>query len=156
MTEPDLALAMRRIADEAAIIRIANSLDRAVDAKQWDLARSFFADAIRTDFGDGPSAPGPSDALIGAWRANLGPRKSSFHLRGDHVVDVHGDQAVITSTGYAWNKMEGQGDPLWEVWGCYRYELERVGAKWRITLFAFHATHERGNMWVKTTPSPAA
>jgi hypothetical protein len=131
MTEPDLALAMRRIADEAAIIRIANSLDRAVDAKQWEMARSFFAERIRTDFGS---------------------KKTSLHLRGGHVVDVHGDAAVVTSSAYAWNRMEGKGDPLWEVWGQYRYELERVGAKWRITLVSFHPTHERGNDWVKTTP----
>jgi hypothetical protein len=33
MTDPDYGMAMRRIADEAAIIRVANALDGAVDAK---------------------------------------------------------------------------------------------------------------------------
>ncbi|WP_342359120.1 nuclear transport factor 2 family protein [Terrarubrum flagellatum] len=148
---PDLA----RIADELAIIRIANALDKAVDGKNWTKARSYFADQVRVDFsslGAGPAATIPSDDLIGGWRANLGPKKTSLHVRGNHIVDIDGDSAVITSNGYAWNRMEGNGDPLWEVWGDYRYELKRIAGAWRITAFTFNMTHERGNMWVKSTP----
>jgi hypothetical protein len=152
MTDPDYGMAMRRIADEAVIIRIANALDGAVDGKDWAKARSFFAENIKVDLGDGVK-PMAADELIGMWSGNLGPKKTSLHLRGNHVVEVHGDHAVILSNAYAWNRMEGNGDPLWEVWGHYRYELERASAHWRITLFSFHPTHERGNQWVKTTPS---
>lgn len=153
MTDPDYGMAMRRIADEAVIIRIANALDGAVDSKDWARARSLFAERIQADFGDG-SISMAADELIGMWRANLGPKKTSLHLRANHVVEVHGDHAIILSNAYAWNRMEGNGDPLWEVWGHYRYELERASAQWRITLFSFRTTHERGNVWVKTTPSP--
>jgi hypothetical protein len=51
--------------------------------------------------------------------------------------------------------MEGNGDPLWEVWGHYVHELRRTAAGWRVTAFTFVKTNERGNEWVKTTPSPA-
>ena len=32
------------LADERAVIRIADAIDRAVDAQDWKLARSYFAD----------------------------------------------------------------------------------------------------------------
>ena len=49
---------------------------------------------------------------------------------------------------------KGNGDPLWEVWGNYTHELQRTSAGWKVTAFTFVKTNERGNMWVKTTPSP--
>lgn len=153
MTDPDYGMALRRIGDEAAIIRLANALDAAIDGKDWVKARSLFAERITVDLGDAAKSM-TADELVGGWRANLGPKKTSLHVRGNHIVEGHADHAVVTSNAYAWNRLEGNGDPLWEVWGHYRYELERAGAQWRITQFGFRATHERGNMWVKTTPSP--
>jgi hypothetical protein len=148
---------LRRVADEAAVIRIVNEIDVAVDRKDWAKARSFFADELRADFtslAGGQPATIKADALIGAWRTNLGPKKTSLHLRGNHLVTLEGDRARVTSHGYAWNKMEGNGDPLWEVWGHYTHELQRTPQGWRVTAMTFVMTHERGNMWVKTTPSP--
>jgi hypothetical protein len=40
----------RTLADERAVIRIADSIDRAVDAQDWRLARSYFADRVTVDF----------------------------------------------------------------------------------------------------------
>src|SRR6476659_8437786 len=34
------------LADERAVIRIADAIDRAVDAQDWKLARSYFADRV--------------------------------------------------------------------------------------------------------------
>ena len=63
-----------------------------------------------------------------------------------------GDRATVQSNGYAWNCMEGNGDPLWEVWGTYEHRLLRSGAGWKVDGFIFRMTHERGNPWVKATP----
>ncbi|MEL6318060.1 MAG: nuclear transport factor 2 family protein, partial [Pseudomonadota bacterium] len=93
--------------------------------------------------------------LVGGWSANLGPKKTSYHQRGYVHVTVAGDEAVAVSNGYAWNRMEGNGDPLWEVWGRYEHTLTRTGAGWKVDGMTFEATHERGNMWVRDTPSPA-
>ena len=46
--------------------------------------------------------------------------------------------------------MEGNGDPLWEVWAVYEHAFERIGGAWKVTGFTFRMTHERGNLWVKT------
>lgn len=48
--------------------------------------------------------------------------------------------------------MEGNGDPLWEVWGTYEHHLTRFADGWKVDGFVFRMTHERGNPWVKNTP----
>lgn len=150
-------VSLRGLADEAAVIRVTNEIDVAVDRKDWAKARSFFADEVRIDFtslaGGQPSTI-KADALIGAWRGNLGAKKTSLHLRGNHLVTLEGDRARVYSHAYAWNRMEGNGDPLWEVWGHYTHELARTPQGWKVTAMTFTMTHERGNMWVKTTPAP--
>jgi hypothetical protein len=145
------------VADERAVIRIADAIDRAVDAQDWRLARGYFADRVTVDFsslGGQPAATIASDDLIGIWAANLRGSKTSLHLRTNHqvAVDADGDAVTVFSNGYAWNRMEGNGDPLWEVWGTYEHHLTRLGAGWVVDGFTFRMTHERGNPWVKTTP----
>ncbi|MEM9489185.1 MAG: nuclear transport factor 2 family protein, partial [Myxococcota bacterium] len=114
------------LADELAVQRIPTELEVAVDNKDWERARSFFADEIDVDFSSLSGAPPariPADDLVSAWATNLGPHKHSHHQRGGALVTLEGDSAVVYSQGYAWNRMEGNGDPLWEVWGNYTHEL---------------------------------
>ncbi len=148
---------VQRLADELAVIRITNEIDVAVDRKDWAKARSFFAEELRADFTSmtgGQQATIKSDDLIKDWSPNLGPKKTSLHLRGNHLVTLNGDKASVYSPAYAWNRREGNGDPLWEVWGHYIHEMQRTTTGWKVTAFTFVKTNERGNMWVKTTPPP--
>lgn len=144
------------ISDVDALISVANGLDVAVDAKDWVKARSYFADRIDVDFtslAGGEPATIPSDGLISGWQGNLFAEKKSFHLRGNHVVEVDGDTARMTSHGYAWNKLDAlqqNGGALWEVWGVYEYDFSRIENTWKITSFTFRATHQRGNPAVRT------
>ncbi|MEM9027376.1 MAG: nuclear transport factor 2 family protein [Pseudomonadota bacterium] len=147
-----------RAADELAIQRVPTEIEIAVDRKDWVRARSFFADTIRVDFSSlsgQPPATIKADDLIKAWSTNLGPKKQSHHQRGHGLVTINGDTAVIYSQGYAWNRMEGKGDPLWEVWGNYTHKLQRTPDGWKVTDFTFEVTHQRGNTWVRDTPSPS-
>ena len=146
---------VQRLADEAALIRITNAIDVAVDRKDWAAARAFFAPELRADFTSlvgGAPAVIPADELIAGWAANLKGSKTSLHLRTNHLVTLSGDRATVTSNGYAWNRMEGNGDPLWEVWGTYVHTLVRTPEGWKVDGFTFVKTHERGNLWVKSTP----
>ena len=60
----------------------------------------------RRKFGS-ESATSPADELIAGWSANLGPSKTSFHLRGSHRVTFTGlGEVVMPSHGYAWNRLE--------------------------------------------------
>ena len=150
------------VADRLELVRIADALDAAVDAKDWTLARSLFADTIRVDFTSlvgGEPGEMPADNLIAGWSGNLTQEKTSFHLRGNHRLTFTGaDSATMLSHGYAWNRMErgarkeNGGEALWEVWGTYRHDFERSGKGWLITGMTFNATAQRGNSFVRDTP----
>ncbi|MEO0918603.1 MAG: nuclear transport factor 2 family protein [Pseudomonadota bacterium] len=150
------------LVDRAEMIRIADAIDAAVDAKDWDAARAMFTDEIRVDFTSlvgGEPASIPSDALIAGWSANLTAEKESFHLRGNHRITFEGeDAAIMQSHGYAWNRMEAGalpengGEALWEVWGTYEHGFERTENGWRVNAMTFTATAERGSEYVRNTP----
>ncbi|WP_227268521.1 nuclear transport factor 2 family protein [Roseobacter weihaiensis] len=153
---------LETLVDQAEMIRIADAIDAAVDAKDWRAARAQFTDEISVDFTSltgGSPATIPADALIEGWSANLSGEKQSFHLRGNHRITFDGaDAAVLHSHGYAWNQMasgalaENGGDALWEVWGTYVHGFERTQDGWRVNAMTFTATAERGNAYVRNTP----
>lgn len=155
-------LSMENLLDRAEMIRVADAIDAGVDAKNWDLTRSFFTDEITVDFTSlvgGEPATVPADGLIAGWSANLTAEKTSFHLRGNHSVTFHSaDSATMMSHGYAWNRMdsgalpENGGEALWEVWGTYMHGFERTDDGWKVNAMTFTATAERGNPFVRTTP----
>lgn len=143
------------VATRAELIRIADGIDTAVDAKDWRRARSFFAPNVAVDFsslGGGAPSTITGEQLIDGWATNLKPSKTSFHARTNHQVVIEGERATMTSHGYAWNRLEGNGEPLWEVWGVYTHRFERADGGWRVTGLSLKVSHERGNMWVKATP----
>ncbi|MEM8555201.1 MAG: nuclear transport factor 2 family protein [Pseudomonadota bacterium] len=158
----DTSYTVERLLDETQMIRIADGLDAAVDGKDWDAARGFFADTIDVDFTSlvgGEPMTIPADGLIAGWSSNLTAEKTSFHLRGNHRVTFDGPEAAtLDSHGYAWNRLdrgalpENGGDPMWEVWGTYSYDFARSEDGWKITSFTFNATAERGNPFVRNTP----
>ncbi len=150
------------IVDHAEMVRIADAIDAAVDAKDWEAARGFFTDTIDVDFTSlvgGEPATIPADALIDGWSGNLAGEKESFHLRGNHRITFDGpDAATMTSHGYAWNRMpsgdlpENGGEDLWEVWGTYEHGFTRTEGGWRVDAMTFTATAQRGSEYVRDTP----
>jgi hypothetical protein len=150
-----------RLADEAALRRLADTLDHAVDTKDWALARAQFAERVRLDMsslGGGPPAEIAADDLVAAWRRAFQGGKTSLHLRTNHLVRLEGDAASMTSHGYAWNRLPGgvlgPEPALWEVWGRYDYRAVRGPEGWRITAFTFNALHQRGDVRVPATVLP--
>ena len=144
----------------AELIRIVDAIDRAVDAKDWAVARSYFADELTVDFqslSGQPAARVAADGLVSAWATNLTAAKTSLHMRSNHQVFLAEGQASVVSAGYAFNRMEGAGDPLWEVWGTYEHSLAKTEAGWKVDGMKLTVAHQRGNMWVRdTVPAPDA
>ncbi|MEM7644040.1 MAG: nuclear transport factor 2 family protein [Pseudomonadota bacterium] len=150
------------LVDRAEMIRIADAIDAAVDAKDWDAARGFFTETIDVDFTSlvgGEPATIPADGLIEGWSGNLTAEKQSFHLRGNHRITFDGpDAATMVSHGYAWNRLErgalpeNGGEALWEVWGSYEHGFTRTEDGWRVEAMTFDATAQRGNAFVRDTP----
>ncbi|MGF1525626.1 MAG: nuclear transport factor 2 family protein [Candidatus Competibacterales bacterium] len=135
------------VEDRLAIIETASQLDTAVDAKDWTAVEGLFADRVTFVFGQGEPRQMSGSEIAALWAANLYAEKTSFHLRGDHVVVFEGsDRGTLYSKAYAWNRLEGlPGGDLYEVWGDYTYDVVRHGGTWRITRFAFQPRLERGN-----------
>jgi len=141
---PDQALV-----DREAIRRLVDEIDNAVDAKDWELCRSFFTDEIYADFTSlAGGEPGriPADGLVGAWRTNLYADKKSLHMRSNHRITLNGDRAEAFSKGYALNILDRPtGSDLWEVWGNYTHTLERSSGGWKCSGMTFVVTYARGN-----------
>ena len=174
-----------RAEDIAAIQQVAVAIDHAVDEKRWADIPRFFAKEITVDVtslaGGSPAVVTP-EQLADGWAANLGTgfgqsAKTSFHQRGPGIVRIKGNKATLISKGYSWNRMEDTrpegGEPLWEVWGTYTYDLRRrarpragdatagtdgaPGRKrspWVVTAMTLDVAAQRGNDWVRDTPSP--
>ncbi|SDT05702.1 nuclear transport factor 2 family protein [Microlunatus soli] len=145
---------LQEVLDRIAIQDVVNGIDNATDAKDWALARSYFADRIIVDFG-ALSGAGPqqmaADDLIAAWTENLFPAKLTFHLAGNHQITVDGDRAVCVSKGYALNVLTTkQEDNIWEVWATYTHRLERTPDGWLCTEMALDVVTTRGDDAVRT------
>jgi hypothetical protein len=122
---PDAA-ALERVVAEWRLMAVTDAIDRAVDDKDWDEVRSFFADELLVSLPGAEPGAMSADDLVGAFQANLYEEKASFHLRGNHLVTIDGDSAIVRSSGYAWNRVEGlEGGDLWEVWDHYEHRFER-------------------------------
>lgn len=136
------------------LIRLTDALDRATDDKDWAMARSLFAADVWADFASlsgQPAATVSGDSIVDGWRQNLTAAKTSQHARSNHQVSLDGDRATVRSVAQAWNRMDGNGDPLWELWGVYEHRFRREGARWAIDGMTLQVTHQRGNFWVRDT-----
>ena len=141
------------VAEVQELIRIADTLDAAVDGKNWEAATALFFDRVLVGLPDTEPMIMTGPELVGQWADNFGDAKTSLHLRTNHRVHIAGDTARLDSHFYACNRMEGNGEPLWEIWGTTIHNFTRsIGGEWRISGFAFTPGHERGNDWVKSTP----
>lgn len=145
---------LRHLLDLEDIRVVVDGIDSAVDAKDWARCRAYFTDEIWVDFaalGGGPASRMPADDLVASWRRNLYADKASFHLRGNHLIEVGEAAARVRSQGYALNQLDRPlGGDLWEVWATYAHELVRTSAGWRCSAIGITAVrHARGNEMVR-------
>jgi hypothetical protein len=73
---------LARLVDEAALRRVADTLDHAVDTKDWAVARAQFADRLTLDMsslGAGPAAEVAAEELVAGWRRAFQGAKTSLH-----------------------------------------------------------------------------
>ena len=146
-------MSLEQLVEESAIRRVVDEIDNACDLKEWERLRTYFADRVTADFtslSGGEPAEISADDLVGAWKTNLFPEKKTFHLRGNHVIDVVGERAMVLSKGYAFNLLErGDVTGLWEVWGNYTHSLIKTAAGWKIDGMKLDVLHQRGDARVR-------
>jgi ketosteroid isomerase-like protein len=153
-SETPAQVSQQKLADEMEIRRVVDEIDNAVDAKDWAKARTFFADKVAVDFtslAGGKPAQITADELVGGWRTNLYADKKSFHLRGNHRIQINGNWAEAFSKAFAFNLLEkGKVTGLWEVWGNYTHTLERTKDGWKVSGMTLEVIYQRGDEKVRT------
>jgi hypothetical protein len=135
--------------DRTEIIDFVNEIFAAVDAKDWDGAKKLFESTVTADFtslNGGEPGKVASAELVDGWRKGLRDgQDSSFHLVGNHRVDINGDIAIVVLKGYAYNLAAPEfGGGLWEAWGTYEVLVRRAPTGWLVTGMSFFASHTRG------------
>ncbi|NWG52399.1 MAG: nuclear transport factor 2 family protein [Hydrogenophilaceae bacterium] len=149
----ELAARVRVLEDERAVMRVADALDEAVDAKDWERARSLFTDQVEADFTslDAENAGQVSaDELVANWRRNLHPGKTSQRSRSGEVVVINGDEATMTSQGHVRYEIPARADMnVWEGWGRFEHRFTRTPQGWRISGFKFTLTRQAGEASVR-------
>ena len=140
---------IQRLLDENEIRSVIDGYDVAVDAKQWDKVRSYFADEVQfdaTSLEGGEPMVINSDDMVGQWAVILFEEKKSNHMRTNFVIEVDGDTATAFSKGYSLNIMDlDNGSDLWEVWGDYTHKLKRTPQGWKINGMRYDKVYARGN-----------
>jgi len=159
----ELTARVQVLEDERELMRVAEALDEAVDAKNWEAARALFTDQVEADFTslEAPNAGTVSaDELISNWRRNLHPGKLSSRARNSEVVVVDGDNATMTSQGHVRYEIPARTDlNVWEGWGRFEHKFTRTPEGWRISGLKFTLTREAGEANVRADaldPEPAS
>ena len=141
---------LRLLMDEHEIRSVLDRVDLAVDAKDWEKVRGFYADEVEFDAASLEPDVQPrrmnADEMIAGWKKILFEGKKSNHMRSNYEIMVDGDSATVNSKGYSLNILAtGRGSDLWEVWGDYVHTLTREKDGWKITGLTFNTVYARGN-----------
>jgi ketosteroid isomerase-like protein len=123
--------------DKSAIIDIVNKIGIMADLREWQAARSAFADQVVFDYTaifGGQANMISADTQMQQWDAFF---KSTFkttqHLIGSHVVTVTGDRAVSQSHFQAHHTYLNSQKKDWILAGTYTHELVRTQDGWKVT-----------------------
>ncbi len=131
--------------DSAKVIAVVASIPLAVDLGRYDLAEAAFAPEIVIDYsslwGGEPQRTTPA-ALMDAWRGLVPGFDATRHELLDVEARIDGDAAEATA------RVDGRhwiGDALWRPIGLYRWALERLDGRWKVTAMTFTLTREIGD-----------
>ena len=130
---------------------VADTLARfvlAVDDHDWETVRSCLAETLRRDYRSLTGAE-PDQisgrALAGEWEGVLTGLDAHQHLLGAPLVEVEGDEARAAANVTATHVLDGDAGSPWVVGGTYRFELERLEGRWRITALTLDTRWQTGD-----------
>ncbi len=131
--------------ESAKVIALVSSIPLAVDLGRYDLAEAAFAPEIAIDYTSlwgGELQRTTPGALMGAWRGLVPGFDATRHELREVEAQVEGERAVATAfvDGRHWI-----GDALWRPIGTYRWTLEKIDGRWKVTAMTFAMTQEIGD-----------
>ena len=131
--------------ESAKVIALVSSIPLAVDLARYDLAEAAFAPEVVIDYtslwGGEPQRMTPG-ALMDAWRGLVPGFNATGHELKDVEAQVDGDRATATAFVDARHWI---GGALRRPIGAYRWMLNRVDGRWKVTAMTFAMTREVGD-----------
>ena len=130
--------------DVAAIKTVVESVAVLADCGNFEALEQLYADEVLVDYtslsGGEPELKSPQ-ALMSEWAGVLPGFERTRHAISNIEVNVTGSRATATADVIADHYVAGL---YWQVAGDYRYELVRMGERWRIVAATFNLSDELG------------
>lgn len=115
--------------DRLAVGDVIATYARALDTRNWELAKSQFTPgALAYEV----KTPGP-EAIVAMNRSRLAPCGPTMHFLGHQTVRFEGERAFAVTQVRAFHQGRGATEGItYEVMGEYHDELVKVGDRWLI------------------------
>jgi hypothetical protein len=143
---------VQALADRLAIAELLADYCTALDSRDWDGLRRFFAPGAGCDYGS-LGSPRGVDAIIALISGTLRTLDATQHLIGNVTAAVDGDEA--TAGCYLISEHVRTGTPGGEhytIGGRYADRLVRTPEGWRVTSRTLHRMWTAGNREVVQRP----
>jgi SnoaL-like domain len=115
-----------------------------IDSRDWKLFRSIFTDEIQVYLGPPTEQRGLRNVRADKFTEQVTGVISRFavtqHFLTDYHIEVHGNDAVCIS--YMQARHFNQGQPTWDMYGYYTYNLVRTDDGWKIPKYTLTVTWE--------------
>ena len=142
--------AARVVLERMETADVAHRYATAIDAKDWTLLRTVFADEVEADFrsfGSREVYRGGAAGWVDAIRETIAGMDATQHLMANHVHAFDGaDRCTLTTYLRAEHFLiNDRGDDSYTVGGFYVWRLVRAASGWRAAAYALNVTWARGN-----------
>ncbi|MBX7151471.1 nuclear transport factor 2 family protein [bacterium] len=149
-TDQKLAMQVRMLTDQNAIMDVINDLFVSTDNRDWSKVQSCFADTVLFDMtsltGGEPTRLTPQQ-ITGGWETGLKDLKAIHHQAGNYKIAVTGNEADAFCYGIASHYFPNPTDRNTRTFvGSYNFHLRKIGETWRIDRFKFNLKYLDGNL----------
>ena len=136
------------LVDRQAIVDTVVRYAWALDMKDWEMARSCFADEIDVDYSDlrGPGPQRISAEDFVALRREALDHLKTHHLNTNHLVTLAGDTAICHSATLI-HRLDSHrpSENTFDTLAHYTHTLVREPAGWKISAVKQSVAWSRGN-----------
>lgn len=130
---------------QTAVKQSITKMVNAIDAKQWDTAKKYFATDVFVDYSSLSGQAGAnmkSADLVDNWEQLLA-NVSTHHILSNFDITVNGEKAESYSHVYA--SHEAEGIDYWDAYGRYYHKLAKQNGQWKITDMTLLMHGQKGN-----------
>jgi len=146
----DLPGRVQRLEDKLAVREVVHRWMTLVDQRRWTELDDCFDARVYVDYtGLRPMPPAgwaERQSMIAGWKARYDEVIAYQHHIGNFISATHGDIARCTGSNLTTHERrtsDGSGVELWHVGVYHRWQLARLGGRWRLTHIAAQKIWER-------------